>query len=187
MNSHSSLSTSSSSFKDTHNRTVVLRGTNLSGSSKLPYGRASHESYHFYEDGETGDLTYVGRPFLLWDRDQDAGETENDGIKSRTWYTSRWEDSADCHLARLKGWGFNLLRYLVTWEALEHDGPCVSFLCPLVPCLTLAPRGKYDYEFIDFTIAILRKCKQYGFRVYIDPHQDVVRLLFFFFFASAHS
>ncbi len=27
---------------------------------------------------------------------------------------------------------------------------------------------------MDYTIRVLRKCKEYGFKVYVDPHQDIV-------------
>jgi hypothetical protein len=39
-----------------------------------------------------------------------------------------------------------------------------------------AIRKKYDYAYMDYIIKVLYRCKDYGFRVYMDPHQDVVSL-----------
>jgi hypothetical protein len=66
-------------------------------------------------------------------------------------------DDAATHFTRLRAWGYNTIRYVFTWEAIEHAGP-----------------GKYDEAWIDHTISILRKAKEYGFYIFMDPHQDVV-------------
>jgi hypothetical protein len=43
----------------------------------------------------------------------------------------------------------------VTWEALEHAGP-----------------GQYDTEFLEYIEELLKIAGEYGFYVFIDPHQD---------------
>ncbi|KAI0482284.1 glycoside hydrolase superfamily [Xylariaceae sp. FL0804] len=65
-------------------------------------------------------------------------------------------DDAPRHLERLRYLGFNVLRIPVVWEALEHAGP-----------------GVYDEEYIDYLIGLVRLCREYGFKVIINPHQDV--------------
>ncbi|KAF2717647.1 glycoside hydrolase family 5 protein [Polychaeton citri CBS 116435] len=118
-----------STFRDPQDREITLHGINISGDCKLPYKPdiPSHVRERFF-DGD--DVSFVGRPFPL----AEAHE----------------------HFARLRRWGYNTIRYIYTWEALEHAGP-----------------GKYDEEYCDFTIKVLRVAKSYGFRVFMDPHQDV--------------
>ncbi|KAK8109702.1 cytoplasmic protein [Apiospora kogelbergensis] len=60
------------------------------------------------------------------------------------------------HLERLRYLGYNVLRLPVPWEALEHAGP-----------------GIYDDEYIDYIRQLVEICNKYGFKVIINPHQDL--------------
>ncbi|KAL8776620.1 MAG: hypothetical protein Q9213_008203 [Squamulea squamosa] len=116
-------------FRDPKNREVTLRGINVAGDAKFPKSPdlPSHKSDCFY-DGDN--LSFSGRPFSI--------------------------DEAHVHFSRLKRWGYNLIRYVFTWEAIEHTGP-----------------GKYDEDWVKHTVRVLRLAKGYGFYIFIDPHQDV--------------
>lgn len=121
-------------FRDPQNREIVLRGINVAGDAKYPKkpDLPSFVSEKFFD---ADDVSFVGRPFSL-------------------------EDS-HTHFRRLRKWGYNAIRYIFTWEAIEHAGP-----------------GVYDEEWITFTIEVLRIAKQYEFYVFMDPHQDVVSYSF---------
>lgn len=123
-------------FDPQSGRNVVLKGINVDSAMKLPtrpammshQGNAADCNDIFFE-GDT--VSFVGRPFPL----EDAEE----------------------HFRRIKSWGYNTVRYLLTWEALEHGGP-----------------GKYDEEFIDYTIEVLRRLHRVGgLYVFLELHQDV--------------
>ncbi len=120
---------SGSQFKDEYGRTLMLRGVNLGGSSKLPSrpNGATYISDHFFDHRN---VSFVGRPFPLAEADE--------------------------HFSRLKAWGLTFLRFLVTWEAIEHAGP-----------------GIYDQEYLDYVRKIVAKAAEYGINLFIDPHQDV--------------
>ncbi len=118
-----------SHFKDESGRTVMLRGVNLGGSSKVPFrpNGATHLQEGFFDHRS---VSFVGRPFPLAEADE--------------------------HFGRLRDWGLTFLRFLVTWEAIEHAGP-----------------GIYDQEYLDYLYAMIEKAAAYGITVFIDPHQDV--------------
>ncbi|KAJ3030404.1 UNVERIFIED_CONTAM: hypothetical protein HDU68_009218 [Siphonaria sp. JEL0065] len=117
-------------FSDEYGRHVHLRGVNICGQSKLPTAPLSISTHlptpEFFNHR---DVSFIGRPFPLADADE--------------------------HFLRLKGWGLTFVRLLVTWEALEHQGP-----------------GLYDEAFIDYLICILKKAEKHGIKCFIDPHQD---------------
>lgn len=65
-------------------------------------------------------------------------------------------EEAPAHLQKLRYLGFNVLRIPVVWEALEHEGP-----------------GIYDDEFIEYVRQLVQICVDHGFKVMINPHQDL--------------
>ena len=107
------------SITDDSGRTLILRGVNLGGSSKIPFTL-----------DQNGAVSFIGRPFPLEDADQ--------------------------HFDLLKNCGFTFIRFIITWEALEHSGP-----------------GIYDESYIDYLKKILLVAGKKGISVFIDPHQDV--------------
>ena len=116
-------------FIDRYHRKAFFRGVNLGGSSKVPVkpNGATYKNDDFFDHLN---VSFIGRPFPL--------------------------SEADEHFERLKNWGFNFLRLLTTWEAIEHCGP-----------------GIYDEEYLDYFEEIVKKAGDYGFTIFIDPHQDV--------------
>ncbi|MDP2790545.1 MAG: cellulase family glycosylhydrolase [Rectinemataceae bacterium] len=116
-------------FTDEAGRSLILRGLNLGGNCKVPVspdGR-THIKEGFYKGK---DLSFVGRPFPAAECDE--------------------------HFARLAGWGQRFERFLVTWEAVEHEGP-----------------GIYDTAYLDYLETIIDGAARHGISLFIDPHQDV--------------
>ncbi|OQR87050.1 glycosyl hydrolase [Achlya hypogyna] len=77
-----------------------------------------------------GPVSFVGRPFPL----AEARE----------------------HFGRLQRWGLTCLRFVITWEAIEHEGP-----------------GIYDRDYLQYLRDVLIIAREFNLRVIIDPHQDV--------------
>jgi hypothetical protein len=116
-------------FVDEKGRRVLLRGVNIGGSSKVPYkpNGATHIKTYFRDHR---DISFIGRPFPI--------------------------NEAPLHFKRLKHWGFNCFRLLITWEAIEHKGP-----------------AKYDKEYLDYITELMKIAHENKLYYFIDPHQDV--------------
>lgn len=83
-------------LKDSSGRSITLRGVNFGGNFKLPSkpdGR-THIGSHFFEADHVNFVDELFTPDVL-----------------------------DSHCHRIKAYGFNVVRLIVTWEAIEHEGP----------------------------------------------------------------
>ena len=115
-------------FVDKAGRRVILRGVNLGGDCKVPYPDGGTNFPSDFSNHR--EVSFVGRPFPI------AEATE--------------------HFTRLRAWGFNCLRLLTTWEAVEHRGP-----------------GDYDTAYLDYFAELCSIAGDYGFYIFVDFHQDV--------------
>lgn len=81
-------------------------------------------------------VSFVGRPFPLSEADK--------------WFS------------QLRDLGFNSMRLVVNWEAVEHEGP-----------------GKFDYEYLNYIREIVKKANEYGIYVLVNFHENLFsRMLF---------
>lgn len=119
--------------KDT-GRIFHMHGINFASNTKMPdmpmqTTHLNAEHCGLYEDGDT--VSFVGKPFPL----------------------------SECyqHISRIKQCGFNTIRFVTTWEAIEHEGP-----------------GIYDLEYANYITKMIQMIDEVGgLYVFIDPHQDV--------------
>jgi hypothetical protein len=115
-------------FVDPDGGRVLLRGVNLGGDCKIPYPDGGTHLPSDFADHRS--VSFVGRPFPLAEADE--------------------------HFARIRSWGFNGLRLLTTWEAVEHAGP-----------------GLYDRAYLDYFAELCRRAGAHDLYLFVDFHQDV--------------
>lgn len=114
-------------FVDEHGRVIQLRGVNLDSSTKNPFNTRTTDPIEYDLDH---DLTFINHPLPLKD--------------------------VDVHINRLKSLGYNMIRFPISWESLEHKGP-----------------SQYDFDYMDYVVEVLKKIHEIGgIYVYLDPHQD---------------
>lgn len=116
-------------FRNQNGQVITLRGVSLGANARLP-----------------------SRPFIPSDARSTFFTVHNLSFLDRPLPLKY----ADEHFTRLKSWGFNLIRLLVTWEALEHHAA-----------------GDIDQAYLHYLHQLIDKAAEYGFWVIIDAHQNV--------------
>lgn len=124
----SKISIEGTTFRDRAGRQTILRGVNFGGDSKVPYAPDGH-TYRPTDFSDHRVVSFVGRPAPL--------------------------DEVDLHFSRISHWGFNCLRLLTTWEAVEHAGP-----------------GEYDEAYLDYFAEVCRRAGRHNLHLFVDFHQD---------------
>lgn len=129
-------------LRDATHRAWLLRGVNLSGSSKFPRypvpvpshvrgdtflkarGGGSGPSHTDQPPKEVNEDGKVNANEPSHEREHQQQQQQH-GSRDRISFKGRpFElDEADEHLSRLRHWGFRMIRWVVTWEAIEHQGP----------------------------------------------------------------
>lgn len=123
------MQTQQDHFVDKEGRILLPRGCNLGGDSKYPVQPDGRTIYRNSLD-TTQIPSFTGRPFPLED--------------------------AERHFSFLSNAGFDFLRMVIPWEAIEPTAP-----------------GVYDESYLAYLRKIIKKAGEFGFSILIDPHQDV--------------
>ena len=116
-------------MKDKKGRYIYLHGINVSGSDKFPVND-DLKTVNLNKTINNAIPTYVGKPFPL--------------------------DEADKHFTQLRELGFNSIRLIMNWEAIQPEAP-----------------DKFDENYLDFIQQIVKKAKEYNIYVLMDMHQDI--------------
>lgn len=150
-NTVSKIRTDRTYFRDAQGRYVYFNAVNLGGDTKVPcrYTDAAGTSHDCWAPGEgrsvmnpafrapnlhtqlvmAPEVSYVGRPFP--------------------------EGDADHWFGLLSQLGFNSVRFIMNWDAIEHAGP-----------------GQYDTAYLDQVVALVDKAAEHGIYCLMDMHQD---------------
>lgn len=115
-------------FVDQFARSLLLHGVNVSGLSKIPASPFPDCLFPERDSFWDAKCSFVGRPFPL--------------VDSRA------------HFTRLRALGVSVIRFVITWEAIEKAS------------------GTYDEGYLDYLQAILEVASDTGLLIVLDCHQD---------------
>lgn len=114
-------------LRDEFGRYVHFHGINLSGSSKFPSGERKPNPEFPYAEWP---VSFVGKPFP--------------------------REYADKIFGQLQEFGFNAVRFLISWEAVQPEGP-----------------DEFDDEYVSYVDEMVSRAAAHGLYVLLDMHQDL--------------